>query len=109
MKIPPELIEGIIQNGIKEKWEYFKNLDSYNGYEEDMDLVKNGIDILFDIRYMFVDTNEIKVKDKEGKVLINGKTYDRQRYWDELDNREKIMVEAIYKSIEQKSILHPRD
>jgi len=109
MKIPSELIEGIIQNGIKEKWEYFKNLDEYNGYKKDLELVKNGIKIVFDIRYLFVETSRIKVKDKEGKVAVNGRLYKREDYWDELDEREKIMVEAIYKSIENKSILTPRE
>jgi len=111
MKLPDEVINVAINGSTEERWNLFKCLEVDEEIEKsELDKVKNGVKIMFDIRMLFSETSLIIVKDKENKVIISGKKYIRfPDYRDEIDERDKIMTECIIRNRASKSPLVARE
>ena len=109
MKIPKEIAERIITGTMHELWDTFINLEGeYKKYYEDYDQIRYGINVIFEIYDLWEDTKQIIRKDKNGEVIINGKTYKLEDFRTEKENRRKIMMEAILNNISEEDVTEAR-
>ena len=87
-------IEEALLGGTDKLWEVFNSLDGDKEFNDLLQQVKYGLDILFDIRLVTKGYAEEKVA---FKIVTIGRKLDLDihKYWDEIEKREKIAKEVL--------------
>jgi len=102
--INDKIMDIIMKGNLKEIWNLFTSpyiKDGYDNYDKDLEIVRNGKFIKFDIFDLWnSDGKQIMVKNKIGKIIIDKKMYDIKDYRDEKEKRREIMVCGIYEVLE---------
>lgn len=95
----------ILSLNTEEMWNLYKREVDMNSAE--FDIVRKGINISFDIINYFQGFN-IRVKEKQGYVIINGKSVRKEEVDTELIARERIMAKYLLEVFGKTSIASVR-
>lgn len=97
----------VYQWGIKELWAAINLLEEPEEYEEELKKIKYGIKIQIPIIYIIKGWVTENPENKRISVKGHGK-FDIVEFYDEIDEREKLMREIVLEELSDNDVTAPR-